>query len=147
MDQGLRNSSSRETTAHSSEERSKVEAGTSEQGLYGPDSLLVGASPHPPPPSTRFSRLADSFRARSPQLYHVAERAVKYIRGPRPKVDLPGEFLCFELLTTGIHDMQTLCPSLVARTTSKAVDLSSHSNLQSFDSLVHLPLHGFSSSS
>lgn len=89
MDQELRNSSSRETTAHSSEERSKFEAGTSEQGLYGLDSLPVGASPHPPPPSTRFSRLADSFRARSPQLYHVADRAVKYIRGPRPKVDLP----------------------------------------------------------
>ncbi|KAG1757726.1 hypothetical protein EDB19DRAFT_59683 [Suillus lakei] len=85
MDQEPRYSSSRETTVRSSEERSKFEAEASEQGLY-PNSL--GAS-HSPPPSTHFSRLADSFRARSPRLYHAADRAVKYIRGPRPKVDLP----------------------------------------------------------
>ncbi|KAG1875604.1 hypothetical protein DFJ58DRAFT_873175 [Suillus subalutaceus] len=87
MDQGLRYGSSRETTVRSSEEISKSEAEASEQGLYGPSSS--SAEPHSPPPSTRFSRLADSFRARSPQLYNVADRAVKYIRGPRPKVDLP----------------------------------------------------------
>jgi hypothetical protein len=146
MDQGLRYSSSRETTVRSSDERSKFEAEASEQGLYDlPGSL--GASPHSPPPSTRFSKLADSFRAQSPRLYHVADRVVKYIRGPRPKVDLPSEFLCFGSLATGAHNMQTLCPSSVAHTTSKAVDLPSHSNLQSFESLVRLPLHGFSSSS
>lgn len=87
MDQGLRYSSSREITVRSSDERSKFEAEASEQGLYRPGSL--GAPPHSPLPSTRFSRLADTFRTRSPRLYHVANRVVNYIRGPRPKVDLP----------------------------------------------------------
>ncbi|KAG2075054.1 hypothetical protein BDR04DRAFT_1006368 [Suillus decipiens] len=84
MDQGLPHDSSRQTIVCSSEERSKFELEASEQGLHGPE-----AEPHSPLPSTCFSRLADSFRVRSPQLYNAVDRAVKYIRGPRPKVDLP----------------------------------------------------------
>jgi hypothetical protein len=144
MDQGLRHNSSDETTVRSSEERSKFEAEASEQGLYAGPGLALGASPHSPPPSTRFSRLAGSSRARSPRLYNVVDRAVKYIRGPRPKVDLPSVFLCFGSLATGTHNMQTLCPSSVARTTSKAIDLRLHSSLRLFDLLVHLLVHGFS---
>ena len=83
MDQGLRYSSSRETTVGSSEDRAKFE-GAAEQGL---DEGLLGA------PSSRFSRLAASFRAQSPRLYNVAARVVTYVRGPRPEVDLPSKSL------------------------------------------------------
>ncbi|KAG1749852.1 uncharacterized protein EDB91DRAFT_1047044 [Suillus paluster] len=85
MDEGLRYSSSRETAVGSSDEREKFE-GTAEQGLC--DGSL-GASHPPPPTATRFSRLATSFRARTPRLYHAATRTVTYVRGPRPKIDLP----------------------------------------------------------
>ncbi|KAJ8594851.1 hypothetical protein M405DRAFT_760088 [Rhizopogon salebrosus TDB-379] len=84
MDETLRYSSSRETTVGSSEERAKFE-GAVEQGLY--DRSLETSQSHSP--STRFSRLAASVQTRSPRLYYAATRIVTYIRGPRPKVNLP----------------------------------------------------------
>jgi hypothetical protein len=88
MDEGLRHSSSRETTIGS---RAKSEgAADSEQGLY--DSSF-GTS-HSLTPSARFSRLVASFSARSPRLHRAATRVVTYVRGPRPKVNLPSELPC-----------------------------------------------------
>jgi hypothetical protein len=88
MDEGLRYSSSRETAVGSSEERTKSEEAV-EQGLF--DSSL-GAS-HSPASSGHFSGLVTSFRTRSPRLYGAVTRVLIWVRGPRPKLDLPSKFL------------------------------------------------------
>jgi len=45
---------------------------------------------------SRFSRIAAFFRTRSPRLHRAVSRAVTYVRGPKCKVDLAGEFSCSE---------------------------------------------------
>jgi hypothetical protein len=138
MDETLRYSSSRETTVGSSEERAKFE-GAVEQGLY--DRSLETSQSHSP--STRFSRLSASFQTRSPRLYHAATRIVAYIRGPRPKVNLPGKFPYSGSLAGSAHYPQILYPPLVVRILSEVVNSPSQLSLRSFDSRTRLPHHGF----
>lgn len=46
-------------------------------------------------PRTLKERMLVRSRSRFPLLYHYTTKVVTYVRGPRPKVDLPG--LCFSL--------------------------------------------------